>query len=160
MKYGNEFGSRLRKLRENAGMSQIDLAIKMNVSDKTVSSWENGTRNPKDIIGIANAIGVSVDVLLGENSSTKVTKNTGAVGRYSIAGGKLVDYGENQVVTVQCCDGFFTLTCNGKRGEFMDIYTGLRQENKMLVLQAMIGELDSDKIKELYSFFDTTINDR
>ena len=35
-------GAVIRELREKNGMTQSELSLKLNVSDKTVSKWENG----------------------------------------------------------------------------------------------------------------------
>lgn len=40
-------GDDIRKLREEMGMSQADLAKKLSISDKTVSSWEVNRTEPK-----------------------------------------------------------------------------------------------------------------
>lgn len=37
----------IKKLREMHGLSQKDLALIANVSDKAVSTWENGTKLPR-----------------------------------------------------------------------------------------------------------------
>ena len=37
------FGDHLKKLRKEAGLSQEDLAGKMNVSKNTIQNWEKGT---------------------------------------------------------------------------------------------------------------------
>lgn len=39
--------NKLKKLRENRGLSQSQLATIIGVSQKTVSAWEVGRRNPK-----------------------------------------------------------------------------------------------------------------
>ena len=38
-----EFGSELKKLRAQKGLSQEELAEKLVVSRQTISKWENGT---------------------------------------------------------------------------------------------------------------------
>ena len=38
-----EFGNFLTKVRREAGMSQAELAAFLNVTNKAVSKWENGT---------------------------------------------------------------------------------------------------------------------
>ncbi|WP_129045041.1 helix-turn-helix transcriptional regulator [Companilactobacillus metriopterae] len=38
--------NKLKELREDQGWTQKDLANKINVSQKTVSAWELGTRTP------------------------------------------------------------------------------------------------------------------
>jgi transcriptional regulator with XRE-family HTH domain len=40
-------GDNIRKLREEKGMSQLELAKKLFVSDRTVSSWEVNRTEPK-----------------------------------------------------------------------------------------------------------------
>ena len=40
-------GDDIRRLREEMGMSQADLAKKLSISDKTVSSWEVNRTEPK-----------------------------------------------------------------------------------------------------------------
>ena len=40
-------GDNIRRLREEMGMSQADLAKKLSISDKTVSSWEVNRTEPK-----------------------------------------------------------------------------------------------------------------
>lgn len=39
----NELGERIRKLREESGLSKAELARRVGVSDVTISYWENGT---------------------------------------------------------------------------------------------------------------------
>ncbi|REC95844.1 helix-turn-helix domain-containing protein [Kushneria indalinina] len=39
----NELGERIRKLREQCGLSKAELARRVGVSDVTISYWENGT---------------------------------------------------------------------------------------------------------------------
>ena len=61
------FGDNLKKIREDAGLSQKALAEKIFVSQQTVAKWErNGsTPNPETIVMIAEVLGVSNDYLLG-----------------------------------------------------------------------------------------------
>jgi transcriptional regulator with XRE-family HTH domain len=44
----DDFGSWLRWAREEAGISQRDLAAILNVTDATISHWECGRRAPED----------------------------------------------------------------------------------------------------------------
>ncbi|MCI9271944.1 MAG: helix-turn-helix transcriptional regulator [Dorea sp.] len=52
------FGERLKSARREAGLSQNDLAIKLNVSASMIGQYETGKRNPKKdtIEKIANAL--------------------------------------------------------------------------------------------------------
>ena len=40
-------GSAIAQFRKNAGLTQAELAAKLNVSDKAVSRWENGLGYPE-----------------------------------------------------------------------------------------------------------------
>ena len=40
-------GDNIRRIREEKGMSQVELAEKLFVSDKTISSWEVNRTEPK-----------------------------------------------------------------------------------------------------------------
>ena len=68
-------GSLIASLRKAAGLTQATLAEKLNVSDKTVSKWENGLGYPEITLfpDIAALFGVSVDYLLtGERNGITV----------------------------------------------------------------------------------------
>lgn len=47
MAANNTLGERLKQSRLDMDFTQKDLAIKVGVSDKTVSAWENGTKTPR-----------------------------------------------------------------------------------------------------------------
>ena len=57
----------IKELREQRGMTQKELAEKMQVSFQTISKWENGVNMPDitNIPKLADLFGVSADVLLG-----------------------------------------------------------------------------------------------
>ncbi len=61
----NENIKRLRKLK---GLSQEELAMKLNVVRQTVSKWENGLSVPDSsmLISLAEELGTTVSTLLGE----------------------------------------------------------------------------------------------
>lgn len=67
----NNFGERLKNLRKAAGITQQELADKLNVHLQTVSKWERGLSEPDfSMLGIiASAISVSLEELLGEAPS-------------------------------------------------------------------------------------------
>lgn len=58
----------IKKLRKSKGLSQEELAIKLNVVRQTVSKWENGLSVPDSdmLIMLADELDTSVSVLLGE----------------------------------------------------------------------------------------------
>ena len=59
----------IKRLRKSKGLSQEELALKINVVRQTISKWENGTSVPdaQMLITISKALDTSVDVLLGED---------------------------------------------------------------------------------------------
>ncbi|MBO7426651.1 MAG: helix-turn-helix transcriptional regulator [Clostridiales bacterium] len=52
----------LTELREDRGLTQAELALKLNLSPSAISSYEQGVRIPRDAvkIKIANFFGVSI----------------------------------------------------------------------------------------------------
>lgn len=65
------FPSRLKSLRKNINLSQLELAKIFNVSNGTISKWEQGEREPDffTLLMIANYFGVSCDYLLGKENN-------------------------------------------------------------------------------------------
>lgn len=59
-------GSMIRRLREQRKMTQLELAAKLSVSDKTISKWETGRGYPdiSMLTPLADALGISVIELL------------------------------------------------------------------------------------------------
>jgi transcriptional regulator with XRE-family HTH domain len=56
----------ITKYRKRAGLSQAELAAKLNVAQTTVSGWERGYREPdnKTLDKLSEILGVSIDSLL------------------------------------------------------------------------------------------------
>ena len=63
----NIFCERLRELRIEKNMGQIELANALSVSKGIISLWENGLREPKlsNLIVLAQYFQVSIDYLVG-----------------------------------------------------------------------------------------------
>ena len=56
----------LKELRKESGLTQMELARKLNVKQNTISNWENGKSKP-DIITttkLAEVFGVSTDEVI------------------------------------------------------------------------------------------------
>ena len=60
---------RIRELRVAKGMSQVDLAKKVNISKQSVSNWENDNIQPsiEMLERLANVFCVSTDYMLGRD---------------------------------------------------------------------------------------------
>lgn len=67
----------IKNLRKEKGLSQEELAIKLNVVRQTVSKWERGLSVPDSsmLISLAEELGTSVNVLLGESVEDKTLKD-------------------------------------------------------------------------------------
>ena len=63
----------LRTLRKNKGLSQEELAIKLNVVRQTISKWESGLSVPdaEMLINISELFEIPVSEILGENIEKK-----------------------------------------------------------------------------------------
>lgn len=57
---------RIKELRKEKSISQISLSMKINVSQKMISAYENGKNEPSiaTLIQLANIFGTSVDYLV------------------------------------------------------------------------------------------------
>lgn len=67
-----EFSERLKKLRKDTGLTQVDVANKLGISQQAYASWERGIKKPtqENLVKIAKVLNVSVDYLVG-NSEEK-----------------------------------------------------------------------------------------
>ena len=67
-------GTRIARLREENGLSQSDLAKRMNISRNGVCSWECGENCPStdNLISLAKIFHVSTDYLLDINAAKTV----------------------------------------------------------------------------------------
>ena len=63
----NGFGERLRDLRIEKNVGQVELAISLGVSKGIISLWENGLREPRlsNLIALSKYFKVSIDYLAG-----------------------------------------------------------------------------------------------
>lgn len=67
METTNTFAERLKDLRTEKNIGQIELAEKLQVNRGIISLWENGLREPtlSSLIRIATFFGVTLDYLAG-----------------------------------------------------------------------------------------------
>lgn len=74
----------LKNYRQDKGLTQAELAEQLDVSDKTISKWENGETYPskRNMMKISDELGVSIASLLIE-SSQKESKGL-RIGHYVI----------------------------------------------------------------------------
>lgn len=72
-----EIGLRIQKLRENVGLTQAQLAKKLNVRREVVAKWETGLQDLKTVytIKLADLLNVTCDELLRGVEAKNVTLN-------------------------------------------------------------------------------------
>jgi transcriptional regulator with XRE-family HTH domain len=75
------FGQRLHTLREQAGLSQQQLAERLGLTQRAYAHWERNpvALRPEQLLSLAEALNVSVDDLVGTNGSKK--RGTGPTGK-------------------------------------------------------------------------------
>lgn len=71
-----EFSERLKKLRKDADLTQVDVANKLGISQPAYASWERGIKKPtqENLVKLSKILYVSVDYLLG-NTENKQTSD-------------------------------------------------------------------------------------
>lgn len=69
---------RLKELRKNKEMTQLELAKKLNVVESTISMYESGKREPDigTLKKIANHFAVTIDYLVGNEVQARNNKET------------------------------------------------------------------------------------
>lgn len=67
-----EFSERLKNLRKQAHLTQVDVAEKLGISQPAYASWERGLKKPTqdNLVKIAQILNVSVDYLVGNSQET------------------------------------------------------------------------------------------
>ena len=83
----NSLGNRIQELRKQAGLSQTDLAVKINLSKSQMIRYENkGVQPPADILNkLADVLNTTIDYLINGNSNEKAQatlKNTELLQRF------------------------------------------------------------------------------
>lgn len=67
---------RIKELRKAKNITQLKMAMDLNMSQNTISRYENGEREPglKELVQIADYFDVSVDYLLGRTGNPKINE--------------------------------------------------------------------------------------
>ena len=78
------FGQRIATLRKERGMSQSDLADRLDMSRAMVTYYERKAINPTaDVIQrIADALGVSIDSLLADDNANRTRQRPGPASQF------------------------------------------------------------------------------
>ena len=72
-----QIGNKINQLRKLSGMTQEQLAEKLNVSRQTISKWESGSSFPdiESVVKVSEIFQVSLDDLLKEGEASVTNKN-------------------------------------------------------------------------------------
>lgn len=64
-----EFSERLKNLRKQARLTQVDVAGKLGISQQAYASWERGIKKPtqENLVKISQVLNVSIDYLVGNS---------------------------------------------------------------------------------------------
>ena len=62
-----KFGERLKELRQEKNIGQVELAAKIGVSKGIISLWEQSKREPtlSSLVAIADYFSITIDYLIG-----------------------------------------------------------------------------------------------
>ena len=63
--------NRVRELREEKKLKQVELALQLNISQATLSNWERGIHDPdnESLLALSQIFECSLDYLLGKSAS-------------------------------------------------------------------------------------------
>ena len=69
-----EFSERLKTLRKQAQLTQVDVAEKLGISQPAYASWERGVKKPtqENLVKIAKLFNVSVDTLVSNDKTDDI----------------------------------------------------------------------------------------
>lgn len=165
-----KIGSFIRELRVKKGLTQEQLAEKMNVSSRTVSRWENGNNMPdlSIIVELADFYDVDIRELLnGERKSEKMNEDLketlDMVADYTdIEKSKILDkvcvYGLLSTITLAFLLVMFSFNIYSKSEGLNDlfvyfIYLGLIFSISTIILGLQLqGKMGKDRLKKIAKF--------
>jgi transcriptional regulator with XRE-family HTH domain len=101
--------SRLRELRERAGLSLRELARQIGEDHSNVGFWERSGKIPRsDVLApMAKALGVTVEELLGEPKPKRVAQPGGKLGQVFASVSRLPRRQQQKVI--EMAEGFLSL---------------------------------------------------
>ena len=134
-----ELANRLAELRKQKGLSQEELADKLQVSRQAISKWERGEASPDtdNLIELAKIYGVSLDELVGLSSDKKQEENEP----------------QNDKITIDD-DGIHIKDDEGNEVEVKEGHIHLKDENGQRVVK---GVSKNQKISILVSTITTLL---
>lgn len=128
------FGKRLRLLREEKDLTQIELAKILSLTNSTISQYEAGKRMPEQGIlqKIADIFDVSVDYLLGR------TDDPESPGHFN----KGPDPSHEEKITSALVDD----------PELFDFWQALKKRDELRILFKQVKPLSEDSIRRIIKY--------
>ncbi|KAA0547544.1 helix-turn-helix domain-containing protein [Bacillus sp. BGMRC 2118] len=143
-----KIGERIKSLRKQNGLTQKELAVRVNVSAQVVSNWEREYSFPDydDVISLSNVLGVSTDYILGNTDDPNITPEGLITKLPLIIQQKIVNSDED--LTIPYIDGFITGYLEARMGvrltfDFIDNPTLVRLQKKMLA-HALVSDVSEE----------------
>ncbi len=70
------FAERLKELRKQSHLTQVELAKRLGIGQSSYADWERGKKNPtqENLIKLAQILNVSVDYLVGNSDKENTNK--------------------------------------------------------------------------------------
>jgi transcriptional regulator with XRE-family HTH domain len=121
------FGKRLYALREQAGLSQQQVALRLGVPQRTYSHWERDpvAIRPDQLVSLAQILGISIEELLAKPIRRRGSGPAGKMRQLFEAAGKLTRIQQQKLIDVLrpfIKEHLISSTSNGHRngGEVSD----------------------------------------
>ena len=132
-----KIGERIAIARKNAGLTQTDVAKKLNLSVSMVSAWESGIRTPKldTILRICNAIGCDTSEIL--NTVDFSTDAEMKVEEHKLLCPMKKGSEENRVCDKERCAWYFPSSQNCAVAVMAASISGLPREEEVLKMPVL-----------------------
>lgn len=163
-----KFGERLKEYRSKEGLTQREMADKINLSAATLSSYENGSKNPSlsVVMDIAKTINVSLDWLCGLSSTNNQGTNSDEILLTDIFEAintivRVLPYTEMQKINVERINAnqaWEILLFSQAVGNYLDAWQSILKLNKNGALTDSVYAACLEGVMQQYKdmFIDTT----
>ena len=121
----NIVAKNISELRQSKNMTQLELAEKLNYSDKTISKWERAESSPdiSVLLEIARLFGVTLDYLVKEDHTTEdVTEPTATETKDTKYNRKVIAYISESVGWIVAIFAFIITTLILRKMSFQFLY--------------------------------------
>lgn len=148
-------GKSITHFREKLGLSKTDLAEKTGISPSSITQYENGNRNPSEenLVQIANALGISVNLLL--EMAENIANQGPVIDEYRLRRKLDIIHSNNDLVfelseyvllaiRAQVHDLLFEMNENGRR-----VVVRRQQSPVQAIVERVMREFLNDNLEEI-----------